>query len=132
MADVGTRIVDGIADAITDIPFIAAAGAFCGYIFAKSAHVPAGQAAIAWAVWFVVENAMLSIARIFTEHQMAKKMIKVSLYSITSAVGIHELQKRNLIGGKSKMILIIARCLIILAIFFSKDSKNHNDALPQA
>lgn len=119
MASIGTRLVNGIVGSIVASPFVAAGGALCGYIYGKFADLPAAQVAKAVAVWNVAETALLTLTATLTENKSAQAFIRAVVLTISTAVGIQELQKRELIGAKMTIFLITMRALAILGLVAS-------------
>jgi hypothetical protein len=116
MASFGVRLVNGIVGSAIAAPFVAAGGALCGFIYAKFADLPAGEVSKAWAVWNVAEAALLQLAASLTENKTAQAFLRATVLTISTTVGIRELQKRELIGPKMTTFLIAIRALGILGI----------------
>lgn len=116
MASFGARVVTGIVGSVMASPFVAVAGALGGFIYAKFADLPANQVAKAWAAWSVAESALLNLSATLTENKRAKAFIRAIVMTITTTIGIKELQKRELIGPKMIIFLIAIRSLGILGI----------------
>ena len=104
MSNIVERLVDATIEAAFEVPFRAGYCALMGYIYAKFADLPAGQVAKAWAIWGVAESSIIIFATAITTND---KLIVAGISTGATVIGIHELQKRNLIGTKI-IILIVA------------------------
>lgn len=102
-----------------------ALGALAGFTYAKLADLPANQAAKAWAVWFAAEGSLMMIASALIKGPVAKRFVMTAISGISTAVGIHELQKRNLIGQKMVIFLVISQ--VIGVVRFLKSMKQNDN-----
>lgn len=114
MASFRLRVCGGLIGAAIMTPIASGAGALAGYIYAKLADLPAGRAAQACAVWLAVENALMTLAAAISEKPSTQVLIKIAVFTITSIIGIQELQKRGILGDKMVTFLIVLRALAIL------------------
>jgi uncharacterized membrane protein len=116
MASFGVRLVNGIVGSAIAVPFVATGGALCGFIYAKLADLPAGQVAKAWAIWNAAESALMTMIATFTENKTTQAFIRATVLTISTIIGMNELQKRDLIGPKMTVFLIAIRALGVFGI----------------
>jgi hypothetical protein len=121
MTNFAVRFADGVIGATITAPFVALGdaligGALIGYIYGKLADLPADQVAKAWAIWNVAEVALTTLSATFTENKTAQALIRATILTLTTAIGIQELQKRGLVGENMVILLIAIRALGILGI----------------
>lgn len=94
------------------IPLATTCGALGGCIYAQLANLPAAQVVKAWAIWSVAHQALVTLAETFIEHSVTKRIVACIISIATTAIGIHLLQKRNLIGQQ------MAVCIAIMQVIY--------------
>jgi hypothetical protein len=115
MIKMEARIVNEITKTATQIAYSGLTGVLFGYVYGKLAALPASQIAKAGAIWSIVEKVIEIIACTFTENETSQAVIRTTVTTISTAVGIQELRKRGLLGDKMTILLIIYQALLILA-----------------
>lgn len=113
MVNVAEKFTNAALNCAIIAPFAAASGALFGYVYAKFADLPAGQVAAAMAIWSIAEGSILILANSITENQAAQYLMEAAILTTCAAIGIHELQKRNLIGKKMVIFIVAMRVFAI-------------------
>jgi len=116
MTSIEKRINDELYHSAPSFPLIIAGGAFFGYAYATFAHLPAPQAAQAWAVWISAESILLSLGEILGTTEANRTMIKTVFFTFSSLIGIEELRKRGVMGDKVWQASVILRTIIIFGM----------------
>jgi hypothetical protein len=109
MTSIPARLIGGTVNAVLTTPFSAAFGALSGYVYAKLADLPANEVAKAWAIWSAARSALITFSTALVEGGTAKAFLTTVITGISTAVGINELQKRELIGHKMVVFLIVVQ-----------------------
>lgn len=105
-----------LASTLIYAPVYAAGSAFLGYVSAKLSDLPTYQVAKAWAVWGAAEYTLISLGDFLKVSHAKRLMFKATLFTATSIIGLHELRKRQLIGDRLIMVILIIRSLIIFGL----------------
>lgn len=121
MVSIGTRFVTEMTTVVFQTPKFAVGGALLGYIYGKLANLPAVQCAKAWAILDVASNAILNFADAMIEAQshrgrIAKAFVLSTIRVTSTAIGIHELRKRGLLGDKMMFAMIAIQALANLIL----------------
>lgn len=119
MATIQRRIFEGIKETVVYTPLCAGAAALLGYTYARLTDLPPQQAAKAWAIWSAVEYPILTIGSAFGKTEGSQKMIKATLLTATSIIGIQELRNHGLIGNWMTIALIFIRTFLVLSCITS-------------
>lgn len=91
---------------------VGAIGATGGYFYAKLADLPAGQVAKAFAIWYTAEAALITLVQAWIKDPTPQVAAYVLIHTATTAIGIHELRKRGLLGNKMIIALIACRSIV--------------------
>lgn len=119
MIPVGQRLYDECKTSLFYAPLMISGGALFGYVYAALADLPAHQAAKAWAVWSVAELIILSLGSALAETDANRMLIKATLFTFTTVIGINELRRQKLMGDRLMSAAILMRALIIFALLTS-------------
>lgn len=121
MTSIGLRVMNGLSGALITSPFMAGSGALIGYIYSKFADLPVGQVCKAWAVWRIAETAVLTIAMNYTENYKYQGWIRVAILHASTFIGLRELIKRELIGPKMLIAVLILH-MVSIGILYIKNA----------
>lgn len=126
MASIATRCISGTMAAMVSAPISAAFGALTGFIYAKLAHLPQGQVAKAWAVWSAAHTALIAFSQVLIEGNVAKAVTATVINVASTAIGIQELQKRDLIGKKMVIFLVVMQVLAVVGFLAKLGADEEN------
>ncbi len=92
-------------------------GTLVGYTYSKLVNLPVAQTVKAYAVWMAAQGAIQTLVNSFiAKEDKIKSMWATQIITwISLSVGISELSKRGLMGGKMATYLITSQLFITLA-----------------
>lgn len=131
MTSIGVKLMSGVTNVVVNVPLAAAFGACGGYIYAKLAGLPAGQAAKAYAIYAVAMSAVQNFLNATIEDEDVRTVCIGTLQVAVQGFTIHELSKRGLMGDKLKIVIGIVMALNILSTAAAAVSYLQNPVVPK-
>lgn len=122
MVSLGYKVGGAALAAAVSTPFTYVGGYLGGYIYAKFADLPAGQAGKAYAIWSVANNSINLFVMLVTTGVQYGNFVRAGTGALLSSAYVYDLRQKGLMGNKMMAVVIFFAVIGTIGELRSKET----------